>query len=205
MAQFLATRPNDRRLNRRALKQGMTLMELLLVVAIMVVIAALAAPSVQRTIARQTLRSGADRVRVAMGQARVRAIREGEEFAVFYMPDGGWFNVAPYAQYQEQSNLAARQQQNVENGVQTDFEDDMLPRGVKFAATESIVDARAAETMEATGASGTVKMILFYPDGTSQDARITLQNQVNSVIDIELRGLTGIAKTVRSKKGASVQ
>ena len=47
----------------------MTLLELLLVVAIIVVVAAVSVPIVQRTFARQALQKGADRLRVAMGQA----------------------------------------------------------------------------------------------------------------------------------------
>ncbi|MDB4368310.1 prepilin-type N-terminal cleavage/methylation domain-containing protein [Mariniblastus sp.] len=74
---------------------GMTLMELLLVVAIMVVVTAVAAPTVQQTLANQSLKKSADRVRVAMGQARVKAIKNGEEYAVFFSPGGSYFNVAP--------------------------------------------------------------------------------------------------------------
>ena len=48
-----------------------------------------------------------------------------------------------------------------------------------------------------SGSKGALEPIFFYPDGTSQDAIITLQNQKQATIEVHLRGLTGIAKTVR--------
>jgi hypothetical protein len=51
--------------------------------------------------------------------------------------------------------------------------------------------------MSGAGSGGALKPILFYPDGTSQDAIITLQNQKQAMIEVQLRGLTGRAKTVR--------
>ena len=59
---------NSIRMLRRS-RAAFTLMELVLVVAIVIVVAALATPSIQRTFSRQALQKGADRVRVAMGQA----------------------------------------------------------------------------------------------------------------------------------------
>jgi type II secretion system protein H len=176
---------------------GMTLIELLLVIAIMVVVAALVVPNIRRTFSRQALQKGGDRIRVAMGQARVRAIRNGEEYAVFYVPGGSWFNVAPFRQFKDQSALANRRKDLAEANQQGDFEDDLLPKGIRFAAGEVSMNARAADVM-ASGQSGdSLRSILFYPDGTSQDAKIILQNDKENFVEIQLRGLTGIARTVR--------
>lgn len=174
----------------------MTLIELLLVVGIMVVVAALVVPNIQRTFSRQALQKGADRVRVAMGQARVRAIRNGEEYAVFYAPGGAWFNVAPFTSFKEQATLAGRRKDLAEARQQSDFEDDLLPKGISFAAGEVSSDARSAEVLS-SAQSGELRTVLFYPDGTSQDAKIILQNDKENFVEIQLRGLTGIAKTVR--------
>jgi type II secretion system protein H len=176
---------------------GMTLMELLLVVAIMVVVTAVAAPTVQQTLANQSLKKSADRVRVAMGQARVKAIKNGEEYAVFFSPGGSYFNVAPFRNFDQQGSLAGQREQELAEGRTSSFEDDLLPRGVLFIAGEVGADSRGAEILSVAGSEGALKPIFFYPDGTSQDAIITLQNQKQATIEVHLRGLTGIAKSVR--------
>lgn len=179
-----------------------TLMELLLVVAIMVVIAALAAPAVQRTFSRQALQKSADRVRVAMGQARVRSIRTGEEHALLYSPGGAWFNVAPLVKVKEQVTISQQRTQIAAERRQSDFEEDLLPRGVTFVAGETGEDARSAQTLaDSQDSDGQgLKMVLFYPDGTSQDAKLILQNEHGSFIEVQLRGLTGLAKSVRLER-----
>jgi prepilin-type N-terminal cleavage/methylation domain-containing protein len=189
----------------KRLRNGMTLIELLLVIAIMVVVASLVVPNIQRTFARQALQKGADRVRVAMGQARVRAIKNGEEFAVFYVPGGSWFNVAPFTKFKEQSALATRREKLAEAKQQSDFEDDLLPRGILFAAGEVSNDARSMGVLASAQSGDSLRTILFYPDGTSQDAKIILQNDKENFVEIQLRGLTGIAKSVRVEGNPSIR
>ena len=180
--------------NQRA---GLTLIELLLVIAIIVVVAALSIPAIQRTLKSQGIRSGADRVRVAMGQARVKAIRSGEVHALFYGRDGAWFDVAPLSKYRDvlsRQNSREQQQKQVNN---RDLEYDLLPKGVTFFAGQTGADSRsAAVAQEINGGSG-VEMILFYPDGSAQDAQIMIRNIMGDVYRIELRGLTGSATAMR--------
>ena len=45
------------------------------------------------------------------------------------------------------------------------------------------------------GQGGAADPILFYPDGTSATARIVLGNSRNHFVVVELRGLTGIARS----------
>jgi Tfp pilus assembly protein FimT len=184
---------------------GMTLIELLLVVAIMVVVAALAIPSVQRTFSQQALIKGADRLRVAMGQARVKAIRNGEEYAVFIAPGGSYFDVAPLRQFQEQNSIAGQRSQLADRNLQSNYEDDLLPKGVVFVGSEVGTDARAAEVMSSLESGGALRTILFYPDGTSQDAIVVLENEKQATIEVQLRGLTGLARTVRTEGKKSGQ
>ncbi len=188
---------NDAFVQLRNRCAGMTLMELLLVVAIMVVVTAVAAPTVQQTLANQSLKKSADRVRVAMGQARVRAIKNGEEYAVFISPGGSYFSVAPFRTFEQQGALAGQRERDLAEGRASSFEDDLLPVGILFVAAESAMDARGADILSTSGSKGALEPIFFYPDGTSQDAIITLQNQKQATVEVHLRGLTGIAKTVR--------
>lgn len=191
----------------RSDRSGLTLIELMLVVAIMVVVAAIAAPAIQRSFSRQALQKGADRVRVAMGQARVKAIRGGEEYAVFFTPGGSWFNVAKFTDFQQQNGLASQRQRLVDEGRASNFEEDLLPKGVLFAASNTGQNSRDASVLsESSSGGGTaIGMVLFYPDGTSQDAKMALVNEKQMYIQLQLRGLTGVARSVRMENPENVQ
>jgi hypothetical protein len=137
-----------------------------------------------------------------MGRARVKAIKTGEIYAVYYLPNFSWMGVAPFANATEQVGIAARAAQDANQRIPgQDFSENLLPRGVVFAAGEAVQDARAAQAVADIGASSSnVKIILFYPDGTSQDARLYLQNDKGELRQIELRGLTGTATSSKVEK-----
>jgi Tfp pilus assembly protein FimT len=175
-----------------------------LVVSIIVMLGALATPAILQTFARQTLDKGADKLRVAMGQARVRAIRDGDIYAVFVLEGGAWYNVAPFTQARNQSTIASQRQLLADQKRQGETEDDLLPRGVSFAANITAVDDRAAETLSA-GNDTTIRPILFYPDGTSQDARVVLRNEKDHYIEVQLRGMTGLSSVIRLAERPAMQ
>ena len=191
----------------RSARSGLTLLEIILVMAIMVVVAALTVPAMQQTFSLQALQKGADRVRVSMGQARVRAIKNGEEYAVFFNADGSWFDVAPFANFKEQASRGSQREKLADERRQSNYEDDLLPKGVRFASGVVSSDARSMQSTSESGSGGGASMqsILFYPDGTSQDARVLLRNEKGNYVEIQLRGLTGIARTVRLERDPTVE
>ena len=65
-----------------------------------------------------------------------------------------------------------------------------------FVAAETLNDARSESTREASGGAP-IDAILFYPDGTAQDARILVQDERGRTMAVELRGLTGMTNTIR--------
>ena len=176
---------------------GFTLIELILVMAIIVLVGALAGPAIVQTFSRQTLEKGADRVRIAMGQARVNAIRTGDVYAVFVLEGGAWFQVAPFNQAQTMSAAATQRQMLAARREQSEYEEDLLPPGIMFYRGTIAVDNRAAEVLDTGNVEGRLRPILFYPDGTSQDARLAIQNDKGNFVEIRLRGLTGISSLVR--------
>jgi len=182
---------------------GFSLLELMFVLAILLVVASLSVPTIQRTFSRHALNKGAGLLRASMGQARIKAIKTGEVFALYYVPGEAWHGIAPFANAQEQMSIATRRARDSQNrsGIE-DFSDDLLPRGVIFSQGEAIIDARAAQAVEdaGQGAMGNVKMILFYPDGTSQDAQVILENDKREQMQVTLRGLTGTSTTTKLKE-----
>lgn len=172
-------------------RRGFTLLELILVIGILVAISAIALPTVTRSFSSQSLLKAADRVRVSMGQARVRAIQTGQIHAVGYVPGRSWIDIASLEQLPTIANRAGRRLQEQRRGITSNYDDDLLPGRVIFVAGQTVVDARAADVVPTD--TSQLRTVLFYPDGTSQDARLTLQNEDGRLIDVALRGLTGIA------------
>ena len=91
---------------------GFTLLELILVIGILVAISAIALPTVTRSFSSQSLLKAADRVRVSMGQARVRAIQTGQIHAVGYVPGRSWIDIASLEQLPTIANRAGRRLQD---------------------------------------------------------------------------------------------
>ena len=179
-------------------RHAFTLIELILVLGVMVMIFSLAVPLATRALGTHSLRQSADLVRVAMGKARVKAIRSGEIHAMFFQINSGWYNIAPFNEIVAQEGIAARQQQLAATQAPNNFSDNRLPTGIQFASGIAVADGRSADAYNQIGSgSAQVQPILFYPDGTSQDATVYLKNDKQSIISVELRGLTGTAKTVR--------
>jgi type II secretion system protein H len=182
---------------------GFSLLELIVVLAIIVLVAAMSVPMLQRSFSSQKLNKGADLVRSEMSRARIQAMRTGEIHALFYEPGGTQFKVAEFNETVE--NIIANNRVDPVRTSNVDFSNGMLPKEVRFAAHDIIKDFRSQTAMSNTSiGQGNMEPILFYPDGTSQSATITLQNKEGDLIEINLRGLTGMA-TVRkvADKGRS--
>ncbi len=181
-------------------RNAFSLIELILVMGIIVMIFSLAIPLATRALGSHALRQSADRVRVAMGKARVEAIKSGQIHALFLQINSDWFNVAPFSQITAQQALAARQTQLNANEVRTNLEENQLPKGIFFAEGLTSNDGRSADAISRNGGGGNslIKPILFYPDGTAQDARVFLRDDQANTTSVQLRGLTGIAKTVKT-------
>lgn len=192
---------HQRNQNSHSLRSAFTLIELLLVLSIMLVVVSLATPSINNMFQRTALDRGADRLRAAMGEARVKAIKEGDVYAVFVARGSNWFDMGPFANSKNQISRANRDQGAVSQFGNSGFEDNLLPNGITFSASEVLSDSRAAEVLAGTGVSdgGGLQQILFYPDGTSQDASVVMTNEIGGIVEVQLRGLTGLSKSVRLK------
>ena len=185
-------------LNRNATERcGFSLLELILVLAILMAFAALALPNVQRSLSRQGVRKGADMFRAAMGKARVRAMRSGKVYAVFYVPNTPYYSVAAFDKAPDEGALASQRLASIQNRSATElFSDNLLPRQIRFAAGEVEIDGRASLALSSSGNSS-IRPILFYPDGSSQNAKIILQNEKGDMVQVFLRGLTGTSTSTR--------
>ncbi len=186
---------------QQALSRGFTLLELMLVMVVMVILASLAAPMVSRLLEGQKVDRGADLARATLGRARVTAIRTGKIQAFVCQPGSAAMVVAPLEAIASGSfDLNSRFQSAPEEMRDSnfDFSDELLPRGVRFTTLSLVENSRSNFEMETSGASNDsqMKYILFYPDGTSQDAQLVVANDRGFQQRIVVRGLTGTSRVL---------
>lgn len=183
----------------RVLRRAFTLLEILLVLAILVTLAMLAVPLFYRSIRDATLRSAAEQVRTEWNKAHILAMKNGRTYVFRYQPQGRKYKIEPYAA--ESDTLDAVSNTNTFAPPPQAAEDDpisrmQLPEGIKFIEGLTVEEERAKLVEEAMGVGGGgdwSKPILFYPDGVSSDAWLVVADEHQSAIRVELRGLTGLA------------
>jgi type II secretory pathway pseudopilin PulG len=183
------------------------LIEVLLVLALLAIMAAVAYPTVQGPLAHQRLMSASDNVRSALCSARTDAMMSGHTYAFRYQVRGSRFHVGlqddPAAG--ESSSPPPPQSGSSEGGASHDPNsprpiDGVLPSGVRFLSNEGELASMGDKpALDKPGASanqgeGWSEPIYFYPDGTSSDAKFLLAGDRHSAVRLTLRGITATVK-----------
>ncbi len=197
-----------RQKNRAPQRRGFTLLEMLLVLALLVVLGGLAYPALEQSLANQSLRSAADRLRAEWARARLRAMETGSvqlfRFALRdrrYRVDSLTLEGLPRNTLTEDTSLALGSPQEC-----ADFSSystsEQLPEDVTFLDGNVQLDLQAAyyalqlqENDAADLADQTLLWsdpIVFYPDGTTSTATVTIANGHGRCVELSLRGLTGV-------------
>jgi prepilin-type N-terminal cleavage/methylation domain-containing protein len=197
-------------------RAGFTLLELVLVLAILAAALSVAVPTYDSMIVERRLQESAEAIELKMQGSRVEAMRTGQA-QVFRFEIGGSQYVSDAWLSQEDSlNAAAGATQMDFSGQRVEVSSSnpyastlaptsgttiQLPEGVTVASAQSVRDSRAALAEQEAGMAGGATTswstpILFYADGTSTTAIIVLQDSRGRRRSIQLRGLTGQCRIV---------
>ena len=186
---------------------GFTLLEMLLVLAIMTVLASIAIPQVAWLLGDRRIVRGAKLIREELMLARIDAMRQGRILMLDAMLESDTLRVQPYRsladsvnaidQTGSQSSLLSGAEQGQFVPViqdESDIRELELPDEVVVKTVSVVSAARAMEIEQATmsnQAEGFSQPILFYPDGTTSTAAVVLSHPVHGQITVKLRGITG--------------
>jgi prepilin-type N-terminal cleavage/methylation domain-containing protein len=193
------------RLNHRA---AFTLLELLLTLAVLAAIAAVSIPQVGLLMGDRRLVRAGDQLRVEMTRLRVEAMRQGRVMMLESLIEGTSFRVKPFnsavdaTEALDQTGSQAGLLTGATQGVVTampeiaeEVEEVVeLPEGVTVTSVAVVSAARAMEIEQLTVANqseGWSRPILFYPDGSTSTAAITLSNATMGKVIVKIRGITG--------------
>jgi prepilin-type N-terminal cleavage/methylation domain-containing protein len=171
------------------LRGGFTLLEMLLVLALMSALAAVAIPSFQGPLADRRLRSSAEHVRAAWLTARSEAMTSAQIYMFRYEPQTGDYTIGPWDGDGSGVETASNSLSVVSGAPTT------LPEGVTFVGGSTQQDTRSA-AVDATGASAiggsSAPPVLFYTDGSTSTVELQLAHEIGLGVTLSMRGLTGV-------------
>lgn len=179
-------------------RQAFSLLEVMLVLALLVVIGAIVWPAFDKPFASQRLHSAADMVKAEWMRTRVRAMTTGLPHVFRFQPETGSYQIE--AMGGMEAELEATQAMDFGVPIQPALptgETDVpgLPDGVLFMSSQTATDMRGmlVESQAVAAAPADwAQPVYFYPDGTTSDARLLLRNEHELYVVVELRGLTGV-------------
>lgn len=183
--------------------RGVTLIELLLVLAILALVAATAWPSLERSLADQRLRDAADTIRAEWQHARAQAMSSGVAYQFHYMPEERVYWIEPCDDATVSSEPAASASANA-LGQASESDRQRLPDNILFVegrVQRASAEAASSETSDpARNGQNQVSdegelnaPLVFSPDGTCSTAQVTLRNEYDRGITLSIHGLTAIA------------
>jgi len=178
-------------------REAFTLLELLLVLSLLVIGFAMSWPVLQGTWDDLRLRKGADQVRTVLSKARLTAVTSGQIHLFRFRLGGDQYRVSTWSGA-DAALVAATPRDATEDGDAYVPQLQQLPEDITFVVApiqtnEGDLSANISELSQET--DGWSSPIMFYPDGTSTDARITLQGNDGRYVAIQVRGLTGTVRT----------
>lgn len=178
-------------MTRRPVRRpGLTLIEVLLVIAVLIALSAVAYPTLAAMYGDVKVKAAADDVRAAWADARSRAIEDGRTYRFSVQPGTGKFRVAPDADgFWDGSGGEPG-----EGEAPPFIHEGDLPNGIHF---------QLGDGLPADG-GGWTTVVVFNPDGgANADVEIELQEDDDSTpLVVKVRAMTG-AVSVRKKSAQS--
>src|SRR5438874_6921607 len=160
---------------------------MIVVLAILIVAAAIATPSLSLLSGGPTLNAAADTVKARWAEARARAVADGRPYRFAVMENTGKFRVAPDSPEfwdgttSDSSSDGARPPLVVE---------DKLPQEMRFLGSPDAAGASQGQSNDWTCP------IVFMPDGNAQqDAQIVFGGSAGRPLVLRIKAATGVATT----------
>jgi Tfp pilus assembly protein FimT len=192
----------------------MTLIELLLVLALLTVIGSMVVPIFTGSFSSIRLRRAGDKVLTSWSAARARAIEKGEVMQFSFTPESGSYQIEPWAGvvaedavggptpgsagYAMATEPAVSVESTAAGSDAAEADGKSLPEQIVFHRGDMLVEdaltgERAVASMQSASEAQSTA-ILFFPDGTSSDASVVIANDRQQYVRLTLRGLTGVGR-----------
>jgi len=179
-------------------RRGFTLLEMVIVLAILVVVVGLGWPALRGSLQKSRLHDAAKQVRIELARARVEAIESGSPCQFRYEEGGERFEITGSVVSDEAAQRAWEDMHQPPASLANEFR---LPEGVTFAPPETADEVEPVPLQDGIPAEGQWSApVVFYPNGRSSNVRIRLQIAEGLFVDLTVRGMTGTAKVGRIQR-----
>jgi prepilin-type N-terminal cleavage/methylation domain-containing protein len=182
---------------RRQRRRGYTLIEVVLVMALMVILAAIGYPSIESMYTSVKVDGAADSVRAAWAEAQAHAVKEGRPYRFAVVPGKGNYRVAPDSSDYWNGGVPKEPEDGQDPPIVLTGS---LPKGIAFTEGSGPppADEDTALPDNAVSSSEWVSTAVFLSDGTAQDdVDIHLQLEGARPMVIHLRSMTGVVTVER--------
>jgi len=170
----------------RRQRPAFTLLELLLVMAILIILLSVAYPSIEGMYGHVRVTAAVDQVRAVWAEARARAIDDGQAYRFAVMPDTNRYRVAPDSPDFWDGGDGGGGSSSGDNSAPPYVVEDALKEGIVF---------KLGPGMDA-GSGAWTKVATFQADGTSDtDAEVQFHSEWSRPIALRVRSLTGAVTT----------
>jgi prepilin-type N-terminal cleavage/methylation domain-containing protein len=174
------------------LRPGYTLMEMLLVVALIVIAAAVSIPLMQTMLTDARITAAADSVRGQLAEAQARAMDEGRPWKFGVTANGSYYQLAP----EDSSEWGNVTQEEV---LKSDVIRGQLPREMVFALKTEDLFPKETSDPGPTDGQWTIVAVYLPTGGTRDDGKIFFGKPGIVPMCLQVRSLTG-AVTVEQGK-----
>jgi Tfp pilus assembly protein FimT len=177
---------------------GLTLIEVVLVMSLLVVIASITMPFLGNSFSRAHLNAAGDILRDALTRGRMTAMQSGEIQAFRCEPKGARFQLVALDKLSlPESSQPPPDKTDGEHSVHDILRlaPPRLPDNVIFASADIAASNQVGALYGSMKDDAWSTPILFNPDGTASDASILLQNDQGQTIRVTLRGVTGLVSS----------
>lgn len=164
------------------MRRGYTLLEMIIVVAIMVVVAAMSIPVITTMLDDAHMTAGADMIRARLADTRAKALDSGRPWKLAYLPGSGTFQLA--AEDGDAWNDAGNEPKETQ-----DFTRGELPKDIILAVNRDDI-AGVQGAPQTTG--GWQTLAIFTGDGSARDDATVYVGKTGLMpLRLRVRGLTG--------------
>jgi prepilin-type N-terminal cleavage/methylation domain-containing protein len=173
-------------------RQAYTLLEVILVLALLVIITGITLPTILSSYASYRVRAGTDTIRAGFVDARMHAIEDARPYRFAFVPGKGNFRVAP----DDPAYWSGSPPQDEKSPPF--IREEALPNGIRFSLNDNPVDTQSPSALPigSVGPEQWTTYVVFEPDGTADNppSPITLTLTGARPLVITLRGITGTSK-----------